>query len=235
VSLSCIIVDDEPNAVKLLELHVQRATDWQLVVKCNNPLDALEFLKNNKADVIFLDINMPQLNGMQLASLLPADLKIVFITAYSEYAVESYNLKAIDYLLKPITLQRFLDAKQKIEAYFKHHPKPETSLQPCGGNFFVKSGKTVQRICLHELLYFEGDNEYARLVTVHGDILVYKRLKEIAEQLGPPFIRVHNSYIVNTDHIEKIRDNHIYILDKMIPISEKFRASFMTAIQQNFL
>lgn len=235
MSLNCIILDDEPNAVKLLELHIQRTTDWHLAAKYNNPLEVLEFLKNHQADVVFLDIDMPQMNGIELAGLLPGDIKIVFITAYSEYAAESYNLQATDYLLKPVTLKRFLEAKQKIDACVKLHPKPETSLQPGGINFFVKSGKIMQRVLLKELLYFEGENEYVKLVTIHKEILIYKRLKEIAEQLGPPFVRVHNSYIVNTDHIEKIQDNHIYISGKLIPISEKFRAIFMSAIQQSFL
>jgi two-component system LytT family response regulator len=235
MSLNCIIVDDEPNAVKLLELHIQRATDWHLAAKYHNALDALEFLKKNKADVIFLDINMPQLNGIELAGLLPAELKIVFITAYSEYGAESYNFQTLDYLLKPITLKRFLAAKQKIDACFKHEVQLETSLCREKESFFIKSGKTVQRIRLQDLLYFEGENEYARLVTTQRSILVYKRLKEIADQLGAPFVRVHNSFIVNADHIEKIQDNHIYISGKLIPISEKFRAAFLALIQQSSL
>lgn len=236
MSLNCIIVDDEPNAVKLLELHIQQTTDWNLAAKCYNALEALETLKQQKADVIFLDINMPRLNGMELAGLLPSSIKIVFTTAYSEHAAASYNYQTLDYLLKPITLTRFLAARKKIEDCFRPEGTPDkTSGQAEADYFFVKSGKTLQRIRLQELLYFEGEKEYVRVVTIKEEVLVYKRLKEIAEQLGPPFIRVHNSYIINTSQIEKILDNHIHIAGKRIPLSEKFRADFMALIQQRFL
>jgi two-component system LytT family response regulator len=236
MSLTCIIVDDEPNAVNLLELHIQQTTDWQLLAKCYNALEVLTFLKSNKADLIFLDINMPQLDGMELAGLLPADIKIVFTTAYAEYAAASYNFHTIDYLLKPITLKRFLAARQKIEAAFMRPRLTETPAPATDPDyFFVKSGKTLQQIRLQELLYFEGEKEYVRVVTIKGETLVYKRLKDIAEQLGPPFIRVHNSYIVNTGRIDKIQDNHIFIAGKSIPLSEKFRGAFMELIQQRFL
>lgn len=237
MSLNCLIVDDEPNAIKLLELHIQQTTNWHIVGKCYNALEALECLKHHKADVVFLDINMPRLNGMELAGLLPSQVRIVFTTAYSEFAAASYNYQTIDYLLKPITLTRFLAARQKIEASFRQGiPLEKGEEQPDQQDyFFVKSGKTLQRIRLRDLLYFEGEKEYVRVVTSKEEVLVYKRLKEIAEQLGPPFIRVHNSYIVNTSQIERIQDNHIHIADKRIPLSEKFRPDFMALIQQRFL
>nr|WP_295875562.1 LytTR family DNA-binding domain-containing protein [uncultured Chitinophaga sp.] len=235
MSLNCLIVDDEPNAVKLLELHIQQTTNWHIVGKCYNALEALECLKQQKTDVVFLDINMPRLNGMELAGLLPSHVKIVFTTAYSEFAAASYNYQTLDYLLKPITLTRFLAARQKIEAAFRTLMQTDKTEDDHQDYFFVKSGKTLQRIRLQDLLYFEGEKEYVRVVTVKEEVLVYKRLKEIAEQLGPPFIRVHNSYIVNTSQIERILDNHIHIADKRIPLSEKFRPDFMALIQQRFL
>lgn len=235
MSLNCLIVDDEPNAVKLLELHIQQTTNWHIVGKCYNALEALECLKQQKTDVVFLDINMPRLNGMELAGLLPSQVKIVFTTAYSEFAAASYNYQTLDYLLKPITLTRFLAARQKIEAAFRMPANTDKTEDDRQDYFFVKSGKTLQRIRLQELLYFEGEKEYVRVVTIKEEVLVYKRLKEIAEQLGPPFIRVHNSYIVNTSQIERILDNHIHIADKRIPLSEKFRPDFMALIQQRFL
>ncbi|PSL45665.1 LytTR family two component transcriptional regulator [Chitinophaga niastensis] len=234
MNLKCIIVDDEPNAVNLLELHIQQTTEWQLVAKCYNALEALNILKNNKADVIFLDINMPKLDGMELAGLLPPDLKIVFTTAYAEYALASYNFQTIDYLLKPITLKRFLTARQKIETAFIHKGLLEATI-PDSDYLFLKSGKTLHQIKLSEILYFEGEKEYVRVVTNKSEILIYKRLKELTEQLSPPFTRVHNSYIVNTGHIDKIQDNHIFIAGKCIPLSETFRAPFMELIQPRFL
>ncbi len=233
MNLSCIIIDDEPNAVNLLEILIGQNTKWQLLGKCYDALEAIAFLKDNKPDFIFLDINMPQLSGMELAGLLSKDTKIVFTTAYSEYAAESYTFQTIDYLLKPITLKRFLEAMHKIEGYFTFHAASH-SAQPAGGSeyFFVKSGKVLRKILMEDIQYFEGEKEYVRLVTPNEQLLIYRRLKEIEEQLNPPFVRVHNSYIVNTKQIVKIQDNHIYIATKQIPISEKFKDKFMGVISQ---
>lgn len=231
MNLSCIIIDDEPCAVKLLELLVGERTDWQLTATCFDALEALELLKSNKVDLLFLDINMPQLTGLELAALLPTETKIVFTTAYSEHAVESYNYQTIDYLLKPITLKRFLTSVQKIEKLFSATSSPDNrSFQP--EYFFVKSGKTLSRILLSDILYFEGEKEYVRLVTGKEQLLIYRRLKDIQEQLLPPFVRVHNSYIVNTRLLNKIQDNHVFIGGKQISMSEKFKDDFMAIIQQ---
>ncbi|HJP62827.1 MAG TPA: LytTR family DNA-binding domain-containing protein [Mucilaginibacter sp.] len=233
MSLTCIIIDDEPNAVNLLEILIHQTTDWQLLAKCYDALEAMAFLKKNKVDFLFLDINMPQLTGMELAGLLPTETKIVFTTAYSEYAAESYSFQTIDYFMNPITLKRFLTSTQKIESYFGKRqvieaPAPQHEKE----YFFIKSGKTLSKIRLEDILYFEGEKEYARLVSTTGQLLIYRRLKDIEAQLPVPFVRVHNSYIVNTKQLEKIQDNHIYIGGKQIPISEKFKAELMALIQQ---
>jgi two-component system LytT family response regulator len=233
LNLNCIIIDDEPNAVNLLEMLIQQSTQWQLLAKCYDALEAIAFLKKNKADFIFLDINMPRLSGMELAALLPRETKIVFTTAYSEYAAESYSFHTIDYLLKPITLSRFLSSMQKIEAHFNNRLASDIPLSaPEKEYFFVKSGKTLSKIRMEDILYFEGEKEYVRLVTTSERLLIYRRLKDINEQLSLPFIRVHNSYIINTKQISKIQDNHIHIGGKQIPLSEKFKADFMAVIQQ---
>ena len=233
MNLSCIIIDDEPNAVNLLEMLIHQTTPWQLMAKCYDALEAIAFLKKNTVDFIFLDINMPKLSGMELAVLLPKETRIVFTTAYSEYAAESYSFHTIDYLLKPITLNRFLSSTQKIEAHFNnHHAGDLPPSKPEKEYFFVKSGKTLSKIRMEDILYFEGEKEYVRLVTTAERLLIYRRLKDINEQLTLPFIRVHNSYIVNTKQISKIQDNHIHIGGKQIPLSEKFKADFMALIQQ---
>ena len=119
MKLTCVIIDDEPNAVSLLEILIADNTQWNLLYKCHNASKALNFFKEKLPDFVFLDINMPGVNGMELASLLPEQIKIIFTTAYSEYALESYRFQTIDYLLKPITLQRFISSKIKIEKYFQ--------------------------------------------------------------------------------------------------------------------
>ncbi len=234
MNLSCIIIDDEPDAVDLVELLIKQCTTWTLKAKCYDALEALAFLKTNQVDFIFLDINMPKLTGMELATLLPPQTKIVFTTAYSEYAVESYGFQTIDYLLKPITLKRFLSSVQKIEQYFlKHEPEQLLNTEQEQEFFFVKSGKTLRKIVLKNIQYFEGEKDYVRLVTDGEQLLIYRRLKDIEEQLNSPFIRVHNSYIINYEQLSKIEDNHIYIADKQIPVSEKFRGRFMEVINKN--
>ncbi|HEX4852496.1 MAG TPA: LytTR family DNA-binding domain-containing protein [Puia sp.] len=234
MNLTCIIIDDEPDAVNLVELLIKQNTTWTLKAKCYDALEALTFLKLNQVDFIFLDINMPKLTGLELATLLPPRTKIVFTTAYSEYAFDSYSFQTIDYLLKPITLKRFLASVEKIEQHFSK-PRPEYLPNAEEGPtfFFVKSGKTLRKILLKEILYFEGEKDYVRMATSQEQILVYRRLKDMEEQLKSPFIRVHNSYIINYEQLSKIEDNHIYIGDKRIPISEKFRERFMEVIRKN--
>ncbi|WPU92852.1 LytTR family DNA-binding domain-containing protein [Mucilaginibacter sabulilitoris] len=227
MNLTCIIVDDEPNAVKLLEVLVQEHTAWKCQALCYNAAEALAFLKANPVDFIFLDINMPKLTGMELAGLLPANTRIVFTTAYSEYALDSFNFQTIDYLLKPITLKRFLVAVGKIENYFTAEHKINTEQR-----VFFKSGKVLKNVRLSEILYFEGEQEYIRVVTPAEQFLIYRRLKELQEQLPAGFVRVHNSYIVNAEHIDQIKDNHVHIGDKAISVSEKFREELMRLVGQ---
>ena len=244
MKLRCMIVDDEPNAVNLLEMFIQQNTAWDLLAKCYDAREALAFLKTHSVDLIFLDINMPHLTGMEMAALLPPSTRIVFTTAYSEFAAESYGFPTIDYLLKPITLKRFYTALQKIDAYFSgtEHPSSTpsypTPLNPVSPHpaedeyFFVKSGRALQKILLKDILYFEGEKEYVRVVTPVHKLLVYRRLKDIEEQLSASFARVHNSYIVNISRLESIRDNQVFVGGKQIPISEKFREAFMNRIKE---
>lgn len=235
MNLRCIIIDDEPNAVNLLEMLITQSTEWEVAGKCYNAIEALACLKQKTVDFVFLDINMPQLSGMELAGLLPPQTQIVFTTAYSEFAAESYTYPTIDYLLKPITLKRFLAAARKIETHFSRNREPEqtyTETDPGRAYFFVKSGRTISKVLLDDILFFEGEKEYVRLVTIHEQMLVYRRLKDIETQLGAPFVRVHNSYIINTRQLVKVSDNQVYIGDKQIPVSEKFRDGFMEIINR---
>ena len=272
MNLRCLIVDDEPNAVKLLEMFILQNTSWDQPAKCYDAREALTYLKTHPVDLIFLDINMPHLTGMEMATLLPPSVRIVFTTAYSEYAADSYGYPTIDYLLKPITLKRFYAALQKIEAHYSRadqtgaaagltgtaSPAPpltanvlsslvtptspatpdfplaerQAPLPASEEYFFIKSGRAFQKILLKEILYFEGEKEYVRVVTPAHKLLVYRRLKDIEEQLSASFARVHNSYIINIALVESIRDNHIFIGGKQIPISEKFREAFMNRIKQ---
>jgi two-component system LytT family response regulator len=234
----CLIVDDEPNAVNLLAMFIQQNTSWEITGKCYDAREALAFLKAHPVDLVFLDINMPHLTGMEMAALLPPSTGIVFTTAYSEYAADSYGFHTIDYLLKPITLKRFYAAMQKIDSWAagpetRPEARPETIATPAETEyFFIKSGRMLHKVLLRDILYFEGEKEYARLVTPAQKLLIYRRLKDIEEQLSASFARVHNSYIVNIARLDSIRDNHVFIGSKQIPISEKFREAFMNRIKE---
>ena len=233
--IRCLIVDDEPNAVDLIEMLIRQNTAWEILGKCYDAREALTFLKTHSVDLIFLDINMPHLSGMEMASLLPPSTALVFTTAYSEYAADSYGFHTIDYLLKPITLKRFYAAMQKIETHFARPADPaESNSSPAAEDeyFFIKSGRMLHKVLLKDILYFEGEKEYARLVTPGQKLLIYRRLKDIEEQLSATFARVHNSYIINISRLDSIRDNHVFIGAKQIPISEKFREAFMNRIKQ---
>jgi len=236
-----MIVDDEPNAVNLLEVLIGQTTHWQLVGKSYNALEAIAFLKDNTVDLIFLDINMPLLTGMELAGLLSAETAIVFTTAHFEHAAESYTFNTIDYLLKPITLKRFLAATKKVEAYFLPRLAATSatlanpgspSSHPGNEFFFVKSGTELRKILLPEILFFESRKEYVRVVTQTFEVLTYRRLKDIEAQLSMPFARVHHSYIVNMRQMHKIQDNHIHIGEIQIPIGEKFRDGLLEIIRK---
>jgi len=232
--LRCIIVDDEPKAVDLLEVLIGQATGWQLVAKCYSALEAISFLKNNEVDLVFTDINMPLVNGMDLAALLSPDKGIVFTTAYSEYAAESYSYHTIDYLLKPITLRRFLTAVKKVEDHFKAHRMAEKEESAIAGDeyFFVKSGKEHRKILLNDILFFESQKEYVRVVTTSVNLLTYRRLKDIEAQLPLDFTRVHQSFIVNMRQMTRIQDNHIHIGEVRIPVGDKFRDNLMELIRK---
>ena len=233
MNLRCIIVDDEPNALNLLEVLIGQTTGWQLLAKCLNALDAISFLKNNEVDLVFLDIEMPMLSGMELAGLLSADTAIVFTTAYKEHAAESYTFNTIDYLLKPITLKRFIASTKKIENYFQNlHMAERKDVEQGDGYFFVKTGTELRKILLADILWFESQKEYVKIVTGTFEILTYRRLKDIEAQLKPPFVRVHNSYIVNISQLSKIQAGSIYIGEMQIPIGDKFRDELMTIIQK---
>lgn len=227
--MRCLIIDDEPFAVNLLEAYIQQIPFLQLVGKCYNAIDALNYLRNNEVHLLLLDINMPQLSGMQLANLLNADYQIIFTTAYSEYAVKSYELNAVDYLLKPITFERFIKAVQKARS-LRQEATPSAQ-EVDAAVFFVKSGKAMVKICLEDIRYIEGLGDYVIFHLLKEKHVVYKRMKELEITLPDYFCRIHNSHIVNLNHILKIEDNQVFIGVLALPVSEKYRESFWNRIE----
>lgn len=234
MKMNCLVIDDEPYAVNLLEEYISQVPYLHLLHKCYHALEALDYLKKNQADLLFIDINMPHLSGMQLANLLQPGQLFIFTTAYSEFAVESYEKNAVDYLVKPITFERFLKAVIKASKLYNQSPE-EASTGPATQKLFLKTGKAIVQVEYHDVLLIEGLKDYVIFHTREGKHIVYKRMKDLEETLPPNFSRVHLSYIINRDHIQRIEDNHVSIGSERIPVSDKYRESFLLTINKRML
>lgn len=227
--IRCLIVDDEPLAISLLENHIAQIPFLSLSGKCFHALEALDFLQKNTVDLVFLDINMPHLTGMQLKVLLPDNQRVIFTTAYSEYAVESYEKDADDYLLKPITFERFFKSVLKLKTSIEKQEN-ERSIEPNSNYTFIKSGKEIIQVNYDEILYIEGLKDYVSIVTENQKIITYKRMKDLEECLPEQFQRVHLSFIINMNKIQKVADNQVFIGEDKISMSDKYREVFWERI-----
>lgn len=237
-TITCLIVDDEPNAVQLLEDHIRKVPFLQLKQKCYDAFEVLEFLKSDTVQLIFMDINMPQLSGMELAAMLPKEQPIIFTTAYSAHALEGYEYNAVDYLLKPVTFKRFMQAVNKAQLLItaaRQEVKAAQEAPVKAGYIFVKSGKQISKVEYDKVLYLEALREYVNIVTAESKMMIYKRMKELEEQLPANFVRIHNSYIVNIDHIEHIADNQVVVGKAKLSISTSYREAFLELVNKKLL
>jgi DNA-binding LytR/AlgR family response regulator len=220
--LEAIIIDDEPKAIELLENYCQRIDALLCMKSFRNPIEALQYLETYTPQIIFLDINMPNLSGLQLAKLIPTESHIVFTTAYSEHAVESYNLNATDYLLKPITFQRFLKAVEKVSGLLKkdivHKTKtPEKTIQ-------IKSGYQKHFVFIKDIFYLEKDGNYMTYHTKEKTILARETIAEALRNLPEIFVQVHKSFIISVKQIELIEPKFVSINSVKIPISKRYKS-----------
>jgi len=222
----CIAVDDEPKALDVLSIHAAKAPEIDLVRTFTNPKDALAFLKDNFVDLIFLDINMPGISGLQFVEKLQSKPYIIFTTAYSEYAIDSYNFEAVDYLLKPIEFDRFYKAINKVKKQIQLNSLQQDSL--LSKFIFVKDGYKQIKICIEDILYIQSEGNYLNIVSNNEKVLVRMTFQSLMEKLPANlFFRVHLSYVVNFSHIQKIEDNHIFIQDTKIPMGIKYREKLL--------
>jgi DNA-binding LytR/AlgR family response regulator len=219
---NCLIVDDEPLALNIIESYVNGREELCLIKKCSTAFDAFEVLHHVKIDLIFLDIKMPGLNGIDFIKSLKNPPAVIFTTAFSEYAAASYELEAIDYLLKPVTLSRF---NKSLEKFFK--------LQPVNINeektytYFKVSGKLV-KVEHNNILYAQSIKDYIMLYTISGNLIVHMTMKYLNELLPESlFIRVHRSYLVNQSHITVIGKSQIQLNDIEIPIGEHYKETLV--------
>jgi two-component system LytT family response regulator len=228
--INCIAIDDEPKALEVIERYCQKVDSICLKATFREPVKAIEFLRSEEIDLIFLDINMPDINGIQLITALAAKPMVIFTTAYSNYAVESYNLNAVDYLLKPITFDRFLASVNKAAVLFAL--KSKTSNKNAGPDtVFVKSGPQTYQVKIGDILYLEKDGNY---ITVHlkdKKILIRENMTDIFEIVPEEeFVRVHKSFVVAVKHITMIEVHQLIINGEKIPIGSTYRENLRTRL-----
>lgn len=223
MKIKCVLIDDEPLAIKVLQNYFNNFADFEITATFNNALEALEFINNNTVDAVFLDINMPMMTGFELIRLIEYKTKIIITTAFREFAAESYDLDVLDYLLKPIPLPRFIKCIHKIEADFnlKNNIKIEPhKIEP---HIFIKVDKKMVKITIDEILFIEGMKEYIKVVTSDKTYITHKSLTSLSEELpADRFMRIHKSYTIAIDKVKSIEGNRIQILSYTLPIGRNY-------------
>ncbi len=240
MKLNCIIIEDEPLARNLLVDYVKKVPSLNLVEAYSNPLAAMETLRSAAIDILFLDVQMPEITGISFLKILKKRPLVVLTTAYSQYALEGYELDVADYLLKPITFERFLKSVEKITQRLESGPSVQQTAPkqaPAPPAFiFVKDGTKLVKIKLDEILYIEGLKDYVTIHTVHQKVVTLQRLKTLEEQLPTTqFVRIHNSYIVSLSAIDVIQKNEVQIKEATLPIGDTYRKAFKEFIDKNHL
>ncbi|GAB5410345.1 MAG: LytTR family DNA-binding domain-containing protein [Balneolaceae bacterium] len=219
MSIKCIIVEDEPVARDILRQYILDVPDLKLEKEFEDGLSAASYLKTSSVDLIFLDINMPKLSGISFLKSLKNPPKVILTTAYSEYALEGYELDIVDYLLKPFSFERFLKAVQKIE--------PITSPNVVDDSLTIKADGKHYRVSFSDIQSIEAQGDYLTLITDTKRLTFYKTLKSILEELpSSKFLRVHKSFVINLDKIDFVEGNIIHLSGKEVPIGKSFKSDF---------
>lgn len=229
MKINCLIVDDEPVARQILQEFVEDF-DWlQLIGQAESPLKAINLLTQHSIDLLFLDIEMPQMSGLELLKNLPNPPAVIVTTAYPQYALEGFELSVLDYLLKPISIERFLKAVLKAKAFFEQKSKPPT---PTADYFFVKCDGNIERIELRELLYVKALENYIIIQTTQRKYVTYLTMKGLEEYLPTEqFIKIHKSYLVPIAKIDRIEGNEVHIGNEKLPLSRNLRAEVLERIE----
>lgn len=212
--LRCLIIDDEELARTLLKTYADKVDFIEVAGIFENPIEALSIIKSKKINLVFLDIQMPDLKGTSMAKMLPDDCQVIFTTAYEEYALEGFELNAVDYLLKPITFERFLKAVNKLK--FSEKNKANKSIT-------VKSGYDLHKLLLHDINFIESDGEYVHFHMPNQKVMSYQSLKSLEKVLDPSlFMRVHRSYIINKTKVKALKGRDLTIENNNIPVSDSY-------------
>jgi len=236
--IRCIAIDDEPLALKQMGDFIRQTPFLVLVAECTNAFDAMDVLKDQEVDMMFVDINMPGLNGMDFIKSLEHGPEVIFTTAYSEFAIEGYKVNALDYLLKPIGYSDFLKAAIKAQKYFEILTKANIVPSENDEYLFVKSEYKLVKIALAEITFIEGMREYVRIHTTSGKrVMSLMSMKLLEEKLpGNRFMRVHKSFIVNLNHVTIVeRGRIVFEKDVYIPVGDQYKEKFQEYIDKHFL
>jgi len=232
----CIIIDDEPLAVELIKEHTSKFSNIEIVGACNNAIEGLELLKSNEVDLMFLDIQMPMLTGIEFLKSLSNPPKVIFTTAYREYAIESYELEVVDYLLKPISFDRFFKA---INKYFKSIESAKTTNTTQSTKeedsvfMYVNMNKKHHKIMFADILYAESLKDYVRVHTIDSSITTKDKISDFEKKLPSSFIRTHRSYIVNSEKITAFTAQDIEIGNIEVPIGISYKQNVLKALKSN--
>lgn len=234
--IKTIIVDDEPLALDVLEAYVSKMPNLQLVARCENAFEANEALQNHKIDLIFLDIQMPQLNGIEFLRSLSNPPAVVFTTAYSEYAVEGFELNAVDYLVKPISMDRFMKAVNKAAEVIARKPESQPQQEEANDNFFfVKADKKLVKIVFDDIVYIEGLKDYVIIKNENSRVITLQTMKSLEDKLPAQiFKRIHRSFIVNLNKILAVDGSVVEVTEKgqvkQLPIGKNYKDELLDLI-----
>ena len=225
--LKCCVIDDEPLASQLIASYVEKTPFMQLVGTYASAQEAVKTILENQIDLVFLDIEMPQLNGLEFAKIIPPSTRIIFTTAYDQYAIQGFKVDALDYLLKPVNYEEFLVSANKAQRWFDSQRNSVSQSVSCN-YIIVKSEYRLIQIPTSEILFIEGLKDYVRIYTVdeQKSIMTLMNLKALEQSLPSTFMRVHRSFIVNTSKIKIIERNRIVFGSKYIPISDSYKQAF---------
>lgn len=237
--ITCIVIDDEPLALGLIVSYVNKTPFLELIGEFDNPIDAMEFLQENTVELIFLDIQMPDFTGVEFARTLDESCKIIFTTAYEKYAVEGFQLKALDYLLKPVSYEVFLNSAKRAKEHFDLIESASLkSVSSDNDYLFIKVNGQLRRINYSDILYLEGLKDYIKLYleSAPTPLVFYATMKSVEERLPEEkFMRVHRSYIVNLENITTIERSRIVFGKEYIPISKQHKEAFDEFVKKKFL
>lgn len=227
MKINCAIIDDEPLAIDLLKDYVSKTYFLEMEFSTTNPLEALRKMEEKAVDLVFLDIQMPELNGMDFLKIAGNKTKVILTTAYSDFALESYDYGVIDYLLKPISYERFYKSVQKAKDFFKlSETEIGTKTIPEKDSFFIKSDGKQLKILFDEVLFIEGLRDYVNIKTQEKEIIVLENLKDLKAFLPQNFMRIHRSFIINLNKISEIDGNRVSVGSQHIPIGETYKNDF---------